>query len=186
MRLPAISNNEVLLASVMAALSLGFAPHRRQVGRNHLLRHGVKACFMSPAESLLRFGRVTNQDVDLGGTKVTSVDLNQHLPRAGLKAFFIDARTLPFDRSTDTRKGLFDELADRMAFAGGQHIVIGSVLLNDHPHAFDIIARMAPVAHRVQVAKIKLVLQAEFNRRDRSCDLASYKGFTARWAFVIE
>src|SRR5215469_13129855 len=96
------------------------------------------------------------------------------------------AATLPFDGSTDTSKGFFDELADRMPFAGCQDIIIGLVLLHDHPHSFDIIARMAPVAHSIQVAEIKSILQPEFDRCGRACDLAGYEGFAARWAFMIE
>jgi hypothetical protein len=73
---------------------------------------------MSPAEPLLRLGRVAHQESDLGRTEVTSVDRNQHLARPSFNPFFVDARTMPFDRSIDTSKGLFDKFADRMPFAG--------------------------------------------------------------------
>src|SRR5262249_25559137 len=112
----------MFLASVMAALSLGFATHGRQVCRHHLLHHIIEVRFMSPAEPLLCFGRVTDQEVDLGRTEVTWIDRDQHLTRSGFNAFFVDARTMPFNRSTDTSKGPFDELADRVPFAGCQHI----------------------------------------------------------------
>src|SRR6516165_4074060 len=97
MRLPTKSNKGALLASVMAALSLCFPTHGRQVGRNHLFHHVVEARFMSPAQLLLCLGRVSDQYVDLGRTKVTGIDLDQHPSRPGLKAFFIDTRTMPFD-----------------------------------------------------------------------------------------
>ena len=93
---------------------------------------------------------------------------------------------MPFNRSTDTSKSLFDELADRVPFAGCQHIIVGLGLLHHHPHAFDIIARMAPVADRIQVAQIKPILQSEFDRRGRARDLAGHKGFATRWTFMIE
>ncbi len=46
-----------------------------------------------------------------------------------------------------------------MRLAGRQHIVVGLVLLNDKPHAFDVVPGVAPVALGIQVAEKQLVLQ---------------------------
>ena len=48
---------------------------------------------------------------------------------------------------------LCDEFADRMAFAGRQHIVVGLVLLKDQPHPFDVVTRMSPVSLGIEIAE---------------------------------
>ena len=85
-------------------------------------------------------------------------------------------------RAADVGKGPLDEFAHRVRLAGRQHVIVGLVLLQDQPHAFDIVARMAPVALGVEIAEIKLVLQPELDRGDRARDLARDEGFAARRA----
>ena len=74
---------------------------------------------------------------------------------------------------------------DRMALASGQHVVARFLLLEHEPHSFDIIARMAPVALRIQIAEIEPLLQPVLDRRDRPRDLASDEGL-ASIALMIE
>jgi hypothetical protein len=59
-----------------------------------------------------------------------------------------------------------DELAHRMGFAGGEHVIVGLGLLQHQPHAFHKVARMAPIALGVEVAEKKLALQPMGDRRD--------------------
>ena len=66
-----------------------------------------------------------------------------------------------------------------MRLAGGQHVVVRLVLLQDAPHALDVVAGMAPVALGVEVAEVELVLQAELDRGDRAGDLARDEGLAA-------
>ena len=50
-------------------------------------------------------------------------------------------------------EGQLDELAHGVGLAGGEHVVVGLVLLQDPPHALDIVARVAPVALGVEIAE---------------------------------
>ena len=75
----------------MPVPALLFAAHSDEVGFNHLLHQIVEAGFMPPAEPLTRLGGVADQEIDLGGTEIAGVNLDQHLPRAGVDAFFIYA-----------------------------------------------------------------------------------------------
>lgn len=44
------------------------------------------------------------------------------------------------DLDSKNTKGLFDKLADGMGFSSGEDEIIGSVLLEHHPHTLDVIA----------------------------------------------
>jgi len=76
-------------------------------------------------------------------------------------------------------EGALDEFAHRVLLARGQHIVVRLVLLEHHPHAFHIVAGVAPIPLGVQIAEIDPVLQAEFDGGDRPVDLAGDEGFAA-------
>ena len=67
----------------------------------------------------------------------------------GLYADFVDTLAPPFNAPSNTSERFFDEFPDRMAFACRQHIIVGFRLLHDHPHAFDVITRMAPVTRGI-------------------------------------
>jgi hypothetical protein len=71
-------------------------------------------------------------------------------------------------------------------FPGGNDIIVGLVLLEHQPHGLDIFGSIAPVAQGIKIAKIKAILQAAMNARDRHGDFTGNKGFTAAWGFVIE
>ena len=73
-------------------------------------------------------------------------------PDPCIDALFIYTRTTPFDAPVHVGKYLLDKLADRMSLAGRQHIVVGRRLLQNHPHPFRVVARVAPVSHCVKVA----------------------------------
>ena len=60
------------------------------------------------------------------------------------------------------------------------------LVLQDPPHALDIVAGMAPVAPGVEVAEPQPVLQAELDRRHRAGDLAGDEGLAAARALVVE
>ena len=86
----------------------------------------------------------------------------------------------------DLAEGQLDELAHRVGLAGRQHVVVGLVLLQDQPHALDIVAGMAPVALGVEIAEIEHVLAAALDRGDRAGDLAGDEGLAADRPFVVE
>ena len=84
------------------------------------------------------------------------------------------------------REGGVEELADGVGLAGGDHVVVGDVLLEHQPHGLDVVAREAPVACGVEVAERDRVLQAELDARQRVRDLAGDELQTALLALVVE
>ena len=67
-----------------------------------------------------------------------------------------------------------------MAFAGGEDVIVGLRLLQNPPHALDIVAGVAPIALGVEVAEKNPVLLAAFDRGDRPGDLSGHEGFAAQ------
>src|SRR5690349_1884759 len=97
-------------------------------------------------------GRVPEKLIDLCWTEVSRVDPHQLFATPSIEADFIDARAAPFDSAADTGKGALYEFAHRVHFTGSQHIVVRLWLLQHQPHTLDKIARMPPVAFRIEVA----------------------------------
>ena len=50
-----------------------------------------------------------------------------------------------------------------MAFASGNHIVLGLLLLKHKPHGLDKIACMAPITKRLEIAKVQPILKTLLN-----------------------
>src|SRR6476659_5799490 len=73
-----------------------------------------------------------------------------------------------------------------MHLAGRQNIVVWFGLLQDPPHALDIIAGMAPVTSGVEVTDVELLIGSEVDGGDRTCHLARDESLAADRAFVIE
>src|SRR5947207_14387140 len=73
-----------------------------------------------------------------------------------------------------------------MHLAGRQHVVVWLGLLQDPPHALDIIAGMAPVTSGVEVTDVELLVGPEVDGGDRARHLARDERLAADWAFVIE
>ena len=73
-----------------------------------------------------------------------------------------------------------------MRFASGDHVIFRPILLQHQPHRFDVFFGVTPVALRVEVAEVKLVLQPRLDARHGARDLARDKSFAAPRAFVIE
>ncbi len=73
-----------------------------------------------------------------------------------------------------------------MSLAGGQHIVVGIVLLQDTPHPIDKISRMSPISLCIEIANIELRLLAVMNGRHRARNLSRNEGLAACRPLVIE
>ena len=100
--------------------------------------------------------RIADQQVDFGRTEIAWIDLDQNPAGAGVNALFIGPFPAPLDRHSNLAKRPLDEFPHRMRLAGCQHIVIGLRLLQNSPHAVNIIAGMAPVALGFEVAQKQL------------------------------
>mmetsp|Transcript_31586 Transcript_31586/g.82523 ORF Transcript_31586/g.82523 Transcript_31586/m.82523 type:complete len:204 (+) Transcript_31586:1001-1612(+) len=84
-------------------------------------------------------------------------------------------------------EGELDEEAHRAGHAGGDHVVVGRLLLQHHPHHLHVVARVAPVALGVDVAHEELVLQPLVDARDRTRHLSrDERGPSARRLVVEE
>ena len=84
------------------------------------------------------------------------------------------------------RERCLDELAHRARLARRQHVVVGRLLLQDAPHALDVVARMAPIALGVEVAEVEAVLEADLHARHSTRDLACHERLAADRALVVE
>ena len=73
-----------------------------------------------------------------------------------------------------------------MRLAGGDHVVVGLVLLEHQPHGLDVVLGVAPVALGVEVAERELVLQAELDGGRAMGDLAGDELEPAALALVVE
>src|SRR4029077_16327207 len=157
--------------SIVAAMALLLGPDRLEIGLDHVLHQFVERHAMPPAELVVRLARIADQGLDFGRTEVTRIDLDQHLSGFLIQSLLVGAGAFPDDGAADAGERLFDELAHRMRFASRQHVIVGLVLLPDPPHAFDIVAGVAPIAQGMEIAEKQRRLQAELDGRDRAGDL---------------
>src|ERR1700674_2905344 len=145
--------------SFVAPATGGLAANRDAGSLHHLPHKFIKPYLMMPTKLMACLAGIPNQDINLGRPKVSRIDLDQHLPARLVDALLVGRAASPDNRAAHTNKRLFDEFANRMALASGEHVVVGLVLLHDQPHAFDVVARVAPVALGVEVSEKKPVLQ---------------------------
>ncbi len=73
-----------------------------------------------------------------------------------------------------------------MLFSGGDHEVFGLFVLEYEPHAFHIVAGIAPVAERGEISEQKFFLFALGDAGGGESDLAGYERLSAALAFMVE
>lgn len=73
-----------------------------------------------------------------------------------------------------------------MLHAGGNDEILGLLVLQNQPHALDVILRVAPVAQRGEVTEVELVLLALGYTGRREGDLARHEGLAAALRLVVE
>ena len=78
-------------------------------------------------------------------------------------AVLVHAVALPAHVEAELRGDRVDELAHAVLHAGGDDVVLRPLLLQHQPLHLDVVARVAPVAQRVQVAEVDTLLQAELD-----------------------
>src|ERR671922_1015465 len=106
-----------------------------------------------PAETLAGLRGVADQQVDLGGPEVALVDPDVLLPV-----------------QPDVRERDLAELLHRVGLAGGDHVVVGLVLLQHQPHGAHVVRGVAPVAPGMEVPDADLALPAELDASDGVAD----------------
>src|SRR2546425_350653 len=82
-------------------------------------------------------------------------------------------------------KGQFSEFSHCVLLAGRDNVVFRLVLLQHEPHSPHVLARMAPIAARVQIAEPDLFHQAELDPRGMRRDLARDELEPPVWRLVI-
>ena len=83
-------------------------------------------------------------------------------------------------------EGLFHEFAHAMALAGRKHVIVGLVLLQHEPHAFDVIAGVPPIAATIKISDVQTILQTKMNRRNSPRNFPGDKCLAAAGSFVVE
>ena len=73
-----------------------------------------------------------------------------------------------------------------MLFAGRDDVIVGLLLLQHQPLRAHVVARMAPVAQRVEIAQVQAVVEAGFDAREAARDLARNERLAAKGTLVIE
>ena len=58
-----------------------------------------------------------------------------------------------------------DEIMDRVARSGRDHVVVGLGLLQHQPHRLHVVARVPPVPRRVEIAERHLPVEPELDAR---------------------
>src|SRR4051812_50170385 len=90
-----------------------------------------------PAQTLARAGRIADEAMQLGGAALQSgIDSNVLLPVES----HVGERAL-------------HEFANRVTLARGDDVVTRFVLLQHQPHRADVVACVAPVAPRIEIAE---------------------------------
>ena len=123
-----------------------------------------------PAQHLAGLGRVTDEQVDLGGTEEARVLDDVLLP-------VVDA---------DVGERQVEELSDRVRLAGRHDVVVGLGLLHHPPHRVHVVAGEAPVAAGVEVAEGEGLLQPQGDPRDGDRDLPGHELRPTTRRLVVE
>ena len=139
-----------------------------------------------PAEAPFGFGGVTPEVDDVGGTVEVGADFDEDAAGGGVDTFLVGAFAFPAQFDAGAAEGELAEFAHGVLFAGGDDEVFGLVLLQDEPHAFNVVFGVAPVAQRAEVAEVELVLLALGDAGGGEGDLARHEGLAAAFALVVE
>src|SRR5262249_49850385 len=135
---------------------------------------------------LPRLAGVAQQLVDLRRSEVAWVDAYHRLAGPAIEADLVAPAAAPFDSATDMAECELHELPYRMRLARRQHVVVGLGLLHDQPHAFDIVAGVAPVTLCIEIAEIERLLPVGLDGGNGPRDLACHESLAAHRAFMIE
>src|SRR5258708_5810110 len=109
------------------------------IGFDHQPYEHFETGMRAPAKRSAGFRRIADQEV--------------YLSRA-VKQFVSDHIIAVVE--TRQRESHLAKLADRMSLTGGHHVIIRHFLLEHHPHGFDVIGGVAPIAAGFEVPKANL------------------------------
>ena len=139
-----------------------------------------------PAQLGTGFGRVTQQLFHFARTEVFRVHFHQYLAGGLVDTLLIHTASLPFQLDAQVVEGQCTELTDRMHFSRSDDEILGGVVLQNQPHAFHVVLRIAPVAAGIQVTQVQLVLVALLDAGGGQGNLAGHEVLAASFALVVE
>ena len=154
---------------------------------HHQLHELLEGGFLGvPAQFRAGLGRIAPEVHHVRGPVEIRAHLHQHAAGGLVDAFLIGAlpHELEFDAGVAEREPA--EIAHAVLHAGGDDEVFRLLLLEDEPHALDIILRVAPVAEAGEVAEVQLFLLALRDAGGGQRDLARDERLAAALGFVVE
>ena len=130
-------------AKISSASPIGSSPAAFMSASTMIFTRSAEFYRGFPAKDLFGFFRVRNKDIDLGRAEIFRINLH-----------------VLFSIKSRIGKGFVQELADRMGFPGTDDEIIGLILLQDAPHAFDIFRGKSPVTLCLKIPEIQELLLA--------------------------
>src|SRR5688572_11819477 len=146
-----VSGQRPALLARLGGLSSGvaqcdFVVSEGQVVVDHQFDELGESHLRFPAELRPGLRRIAKKQLDLRGTVIARIDVDVLLPV-----------------EIEEAEGRAEEFADRVSLSSCNHIVIGFRRLHHQPHGLDVVARVTPVATRVEVAEVELLLESELD-----------------------
>src|SRR5215469_3754910 len=105
------------------------ARNSRQIFSHHLTDERSEVRFVAPAQSLMGLRRIAAEIVCFRRTEVARINLYEHAATVLCDSALLEPRSLPTDRDPDLAERPLDEIANRVTLAGGEHVVVGLILL---------------------------------------------------------
>ena len=139
-----------------------------EFGEGHLADHVGEVVLAAPAEDFLSFGGIADEAVGFHGPDQARVALDEFLP--------VEA---------DGGESDLNHFLNGVGISGGEDKVFGRCVLKDHPHAADIILRVAPITFGAGVAERKLLLPAKLDGSSGAADFAGDEVFAAAGRLVV-
>src|SRR6185437_1709562 len=171
-------------AQLWMFMAAGFRLQFSQVACNHLRNELLEARLVRPAEFLTSLHGIADQQFDFSGAEVPWVDTDQGVARLRINPLLVQPFSPPDDATANDPESPLYEFPHSVRFARRENIVVGLVLLQHEPHAFDIVAGVPPIALRIEVPDEQRSGQPQLNGRNRSTHLPRNERFTAKGAFV--
>src|SRR6266581_4593876 len=156
-----------------------------QVLADHFGDQLRKTHLRGPSELLPRLARVAEQAVHFRRTEIARVNGHDAAAFLVVAAFFLSF-SLPADREPELLRRRVHKIAHAVLLARSDHEILGPLLLQHQPLRLDVVARVAPVAPRLEISQVQAVLDAQADAGQRPGDLAADESLAPDRRLVIE
>src|SRR6185312_5680427 len=119
-------------------------------------------------------------------TKVASIHFYDRSAAVQIDAVLIQPRSAPLDVHAELCRRAGHEFANGVLLARGDDVVVRLRLLQDQPLCPDVITRMAPVTHRMQVAQVETRIEPLMDASESAGNLARNERLAANRRLVVE